>query len=37
MNIFETLIAAFIICFCTFFGFLWGVILTIAKQEDERN
>lgn len=37
MNIFEILIIALIVSICTAFGYVWGVIMSTAKQEDERN
>ena len=37
MNIFEILIIALIVSICTAFGYVWGAIMTIAKQEDERD
>lgn len=37
MSLLEVLLGAIIICLCTAFGFAWGVIMTTAKREDERN
>lgn len=37
MNLLEMFIATLVICFCTAFGFVWGVIMSTAKREDERN
>ena len=35
MNLFELLIITLIASICTAFGYVWGAIMTIAKQEDE--
>lgn len=37
MSLFEILLGTIIICLCTVFGYVWGTIMTIAKQEDERD
>lgn len=37
MNLFELLIITLIASICTAFGYAWGAIMTIAKQEDERD
>lgn len=37
MNLFELLIITLIASICTAFGYVWGAIMTIAKQEDERD